>query len=469
LFFHPKNLKGEFMKFSLSNTVAYAVLPCALLSPVLSVQASVPDETTTITLDQTVHFIGTDGSDVVANPGDYSVEAAQEWLRLIPGTERRDALLIEAQKGTHEVKIEVPIVLSIPGTEPDETDLHIVQLLNPDGTSLMATGTYSGIQSRGFGAAALQAAARARAAAEAARAAAARKAQQTAEAARIAALKAKQEAERIAKEAARFAQLNTCLSMVAAIKGVRLSLTNVTQVREGKSKQDALAKWRQSADIKKQIKEKTAQFVGAHKQLAPELKRIHQWLNNLQNQYAVEDLFSADTLCKASPTNIEAKLMKYGLRPKVAIPASASDNHFYIGFSRGVTAAVVGGVVAGRQIVTDFRGNTMKLLSVGPAVTSNAAISATVEVMFYPSTNRAAFGGWSTGLGVSGGFPGVDIGAAVDFAFGSKPAILGTGFVQGIVNEFQGFGLGATAGLAVLPVDGTNSYAYTWELPWWVP
>jgi hypothetical protein len=457
------------MNMSFAKRVLCAMFVSIVFQSGLPAQALIPDETTTITLDQAVHFLGTDGSDVVAEPGNYSVEAAQEWLRLIPGTERRDALLIEAQQGTHEVKVEIPILISTPGTEPDETDVHVVQLLNPDGTSMVATGTYSGIQSRGIGDAAKQAAARAQAAAEAARRAAAAKAQQTADAARIAALKAKQEVERIAKEAVRFAQLNTCLSMVNAMKGVRLSPANVTQVREGKSKQDALAKWRQSADIKRQIKEKTAQFIGAHNRFIPELKRIHQWLNNPQNRNAVEDLFNADTLCKARPTDIEAKLTKYGLRPKVAIPASASDNHFYIGFSRGVTAAVVGGVVAGRQIVTDFRGNTMKLLSVGPAVTSNAAISATVGVMFYPSSNRAAFGGWSAGLGVSGGFPGVDIGAAVDFAFGQKPAILGTGFVRGIVNEFQGFGLGATAGLSVIPVDGTNSYAYTWELPWWVP
>jgi len=38
-------------------------------------------------------FIGTEGSDVVADPGDYSLEAAQEWLQLIPRTERRDELL----------------------------------------------------------------------------------------------------------------------------------------------------------------------------------------------------------------------------------------------------------------------------------------------------------------------------------------------------------------------------------------
>jgi len=185
------------MPVSLSQKLLSMFLACALLSPVLSAQASVPDETTTIMLDQAVHFIGTDGSDVVANAGDYSVEAAEKWLRLIPGTERRDALLIEAQPGTHEVKVEIPIVISTSGTEPDELDVHVVQFLNPDGTSLVATGTYSGIQSRGLGDAARQAAARARAKAEAARRAAAAKAQQAADAARSAALQAKQAAEQV--------------------------------------------------------------------------------------------------------------------------------------------------------------------------------------------------------------------------------------------------------------------------------
>lgn len=185
------------MKFSPSSTFAWAVLICTLLSPILSAQASVPDETTIITLNQAVHFIGPDGSAVVANPGEYTVEPAQEWLRLIPGTERRDALLIETQRETHDVKVKIPIVISTPGTEPEETDLHVVQFLNPDGTSLVATGTYSGIQSRGLGDAAKQAAARARVKAEAARRATAAKAQQTAEAAHIAALKAKQAAEQV--------------------------------------------------------------------------------------------------------------------------------------------------------------------------------------------------------------------------------------------------------------------------------
>jgi hypothetical protein len=195
-----------------------AVLFSMLWYSGLPAHAEVPDETTTITLEQPVHFIGTDGSEVVANPGEYSVEAAQEWLRLIPGTERRDALLVEAQPGTHEVKVEIPIVLSTPGSEPDELDVHVVQLLNPDGTSMVASGTYSGIQSRGLFDAAKKAAAQARARAEAARRAAAAKAAQAAEAARIAALKAKQEAERLAKEAAAKAQYLAQQATIQACK-----------------------------------------------------------------------------------------------------------------------------------------------------------------------------------------------------------------------------------------------------------
>ena len=86
--------------------------------------------------------------------------------------------------------------------------------------------------------------------------------------------------------------------------------------------------------------------------------------------------------------------------------------------------------------------------------------SATGEVMFYPSTNREAFKGWSAGIGVSGGTPEAKVGGAVDFAFGSKVAIPGTGFLS----EFQGFGLGPTVGLSLIPADGTDSYAYSWEL-----
>ena len=223
------------MQFSLSNTFASALLTCALLSPVLPAQAAVHDETTRITLDQAVHFIGTDGSDAVAAPGDYSVEAAQEWLRLIPGTERHDALLIEAQPGTHEVKVEIPIAISTRGTEPDEFDIHIVQLLYPDGTSLVATGTYSGIQSRGLRDRARQAAARARAKAEASRRAVAAKAQQGADAARVAALQAKQAAEQVTE-----ALSTTLLTAINKLRADLIPLIQCLDAARGQSRANLL-------------------------------------------------------------------------------------------------------------------------------------------------------------------------------------------------------------------------------------
>jgi len=403
---------------------------------------------TSFMLESSVHFTAADGNAVVLESGGYEIGGKGEQLEVHSLADQK-TIVLQASKGRHELKINVPIAISIPGYTEEEADYQYIALLMPGGTSLETTGTFSGIQTRGLfnkprpGL------------------------QQALDKAKQVPQNIKAGAEQVRDRAQQFAQLQKCQLMVNAIKVVRLFPENLARVREAKEQQEAVAKWRRAPEIKQQIKAKTAQFIEAHKQLVPELKRIHQWLNNSQNQAAVEDIFSPETLCRATSAEIEAKLAQYGLRPSVAGPASSSDNHFYIGLSRGITAAAVVGVVASRQIVTDFRGNTLKLLSIGPAVVSNATVSATGEVMVYPSTNREAFKGWSAGLGVSGGFPGVDIGAAVDFAFGSTPAILP--LAVRVIREFQGFGLGPTAGVSVLPVDGTNSYAYTWELPWWVP
>ena len=102
-----------------------------------------------IELDRAVHFLAPDGSDLLIEPGTYSVEAAEEWIRVVPG-ERHDALLIEANKGTHDLVLEQVMAISEPGESNDEKDHHYVMLLLPGGQSLEATGTYSGIRPRGF-------------------------------------------------------------------------------------------------------------------------------------------------------------------------------------------------------------------------------------------------------------------------------------------------------------------------------
>ena len=110
--------------------------------------ASVLDPLTSITFDQPVHFLAPDGSDVLIQPGKYSVERGEEWIRLIPG-ERRDALLIEAQQSLHGLPLDYPLAMAFPGDTEKERDHEYVMLLLPEGQSLESTGTHSGIRPRG--------------------------------------------------------------------------------------------------------------------------------------------------------------------------------------------------------------------------------------------------------------------------------------------------------------------------------
>ena len=103
--------------------------------------------TTTVTLDQPVHFTTAEGSDVVLDAGDYDVVAADEWLRVTPSEGQAvDALLLEAQVASHEEALKAPLGVSAQGESPDT---HHLALLLPDGKRLEAVGSYSGIRSRG--------------------------------------------------------------------------------------------------------------------------------------------------------------------------------------------------------------------------------------------------------------------------------------------------------------------------------
>ncbi|MDR4495176.1 MAG: hypothetical protein R3B74_12275 [Nitrospirales bacterium] len=73
---------------------------------------------TTLTLDQAVHFLNAEGSDVVVKPGTYQLEATEQWLRLIPG-EWRDALLVEARTQPHEESVTEPTAVADP-TNPGQ-------------------------------------------------------------------------------------------------------------------------------------------------------------------------------------------------------------------------------------------------------------------------------------------------------------------------------------------------------------
>lgn len=97
-----------------------------------------------IELSQPVHFLDTQGQDLVAASGTYRVEAHETWLNLIP-TEGKPALQLAITAGTHEEPLTAPLALSI----PLGTDEHHLVWLQPGGATLDAKGSPSGIQSRG--------------------------------------------------------------------------------------------------------------------------------------------------------------------------------------------------------------------------------------------------------------------------------------------------------------------------------
>jgi len=445
------------MKVPLAKRFAALILTCAFVSPTLPVLASVPDETIRITLDQAVHFIGTDGSPVVAEPGEYSVEPAQEWLKFIPGTKSHDALLIQAQKDTHEVKVEVPIVLSTPGSEEDELDTHVVQFLSPDGTSMIAAGTYSGIQSRGLlggiSSAAKKAAARAKAAAEKARRAAAAAAKKAADAARAAALKAKQAAEQAAKAAAAAAKIAACKATVGLIKGgkaVAGFMKNVIPTIQSKKK-SAQDRFNNDKAFHDQLIAKVTQNLQAHQAKIPELKKIAAFMNGSKGK--LDAIFSANSFCGDSIATMDQKLKSLGLVPNFALVQSrgVNDEHFYLGYQISLGGGVGAGMQVGLMGVTDLRGNGGKYWFIGPQGITNATVGVTAEVAFFPKVSLDSFKGWGSGIGISAGPPSKVVSGAVDVMLDEK------------VDRFQGFGFGPGVGVGVSPVDAAFSYTHSWK------
>ena len=78
-----------------------------------------------IELDRNVHFLTPQGEDVALLAGNYHIEAAGPWLKLLPEGEVRSAMiLIEATQGSHEEHLTKPIVRA----EPDETNPDIFHL-----------------------------------------------------------------------------------------------------------------------------------------------------------------------------------------------------------------------------------------------------------------------------------------------------------------------------------------------------
>jgi hypothetical protein len=102
-----------------------------------------------ISLNQTVHFTASDGSLVPISPGDYIVAPGDQGLRLSRSDgEPVDSII--ASSASYKEKVTHPISVSFGEEGAENADIHHIVLVLPDGYSLDAAGTYSGVTSRGL-------------------------------------------------------------------------------------------------------------------------------------------------------------------------------------------------------------------------------------------------------------------------------------------------------------------------------
>ncbi|MDH4194826.1 MAG: hypothetical protein OEV70_11830, partial [Nitrospirota bacterium] len=126
------------------NTLVHTLITCFLLTGL----HSWADAASTLSLQQSAHFVESDGSDVLVEAGTYEVETLV-GSRLKLNTPGGTTLFLDAQATTHSEEIEAPLAVTVVGEDPDV--VHIVLVL-PNGQALDAPGSLSGTRSRGFSA-----------------------------------------------------------------------------------------------------------------------------------------------------------------------------------------------------------------------------------------------------------------------------------------------------------------------------
>jgi hypothetical protein len=99
----------------------------------------------TITLEQAVHFLSPDGAEIVLAPGDYTAKAPDGTSIQVTPISGGAASIIQAEAGRHGQELSAPELVA---AASDEDVIHIV-LLMPDGSTLDAIGTLSGVRTRG--------------------------------------------------------------------------------------------------------------------------------------------------------------------------------------------------------------------------------------------------------------------------------------------------------------------------------
>ena len=442
-----------------------------------------------VTFDKPVHFTAPDGSPIAVQPGTYTAEAFEKAIRLIPGEDSQNPLIsIEAQQGTHDTDLENFLALSFPGTTPKELDFHYLMLLLPNGQSLEATGSYSGIQTRGWlkktfnkakktvntnyrkvqktrafkkvnqaakqvGKTTQQGAKIVGAGVKKGVSATKWAAGQAGKGIVIGANETWKGMKWAGKQVGTGAKIAACYTTVGAMKAgkaVAQFMTNL--VPKGKKNQkDMKDKLSKDAAFRDQIAKKITAGINANQHVIPEMQRIQDWMKNPANKAKLDAIFSTKNFCSDSIGAMDGKLKNLGLVPNFALIQSRGGEtpHFYMGYSITIDAGLGVGILGGLTGVTDFKGNGGKYWFLGAQGGVIAGGGGAAQVTFWPKSTLEGFTGGSWGVGGSLGTVGT---VNADVMFDEK------------FKEFQGFGLGGGAGVG--PAKMFGDIAVSWDYSW---
>jgi hypothetical protein len=438
-----------------------------------------------IYLEKSVHFLTPDGEGLEVQPGTYTVEGAEQGIRLMT-SEKTRGLLLEAHPDKDESDLDTSVALSLPGNAEEEADLHYIVLMAPTGESLQALGTYSGIHQRGifkkFAKKAGGTLKRAKRTVNRVGQGAKRTTQKIGKGmqqtgknvgrfAKKTALEAKKHAEWVAKQAAKGALIAAQAVCKAGLTAAQISAQVQAKIL-GPVKRE-LAKALQLPKAQKALQEAINSLMRRQGEAIQRTVEAAAILANPKNAQAVKGLMNPNTMCNNPGKAVQStfqKMIGNPIRRALAVVQTGSDSQVRprgsfasASIALGGNAAKVGGGEVGVRYAFDFVNKSHWFLDLAGMVKSNIGGGGGVQIGIFPRKNPVDTGGWFLGAGVSFPLPKVPkaMGGGLDFFFDfpleitTKPIKFKWNLTSAkfFLDHFQGFAVSFGGGKNALPAD----------------
>jgi len=445
-----------------------------------------------IYLEKSVHFLSPDGEGLKVQPGTYTVERAEQGIRLVT-PEKAEGLLLEAHPDKDEGALDTSVALSLPGDAEEEADLHYIVLMAPSGESFQALGTYSGIHQRGFfkkfAKKARGTVNRAKRTVNRVGQGAKRTTQQIGKGikqtgqkagrfAKKTALEAKKQAEWVAKQAAKGA-------LIAAKAICKAGLGAAQIVAQANAKllgpvKKWLGKNLGAPKAREAMRKAVDKIINRNREAMTRILDVGMILTDPKNSRAAKDLLRPEKMCDRPGKTVQTtfqKMIGNPMRRALGVPLVRNDSPVRSrgSFSSGYVAlggggAKIGGGEAAARFTFDFVNKSYWFLDLAGMLKANLpGGGGNLEVGMLFKKNPVDTGGWFLTFGP--GFPckifnekiPEKVSCNIDFIFdlplrfeGSilKPKWDLTSW-KFFVDHFQGFGVGVGGGSYESPVDGS--------------